>query len=689
MKRFILVPLVLMAITLVISAQSTQLEPVPADWPLYSRNLAGTRFSPLDEINTGNVANLAPAWSMQLTQPAGRRGGGPAPAAAAAPAGRGAGAAGNPSAGQARPSTGAQGVPSSVEGRGGGNDGLDASGSNPQATPIVVAGVMYLPARGNQVLAIEAHTGKEVWRYLMPPGMATTARGVAYWPGDGTLAPRILLTAGPRLVALDAATGIPAADFGHNGIVEIGVPWNGVPTIYRNVAILGATTGEVALAEPGDTRAFDIGTGKHLWDFHTVPLPGELGHDTWLDRGWRNRSGVNVWAWYMTLDEERGILYMPVAGPAGNYWGGDRPGNNLFANSIVAVNAETGKYIWHFQTVHHDLWDSDMPNPPALVDIVQNGRRIPALASVGKTGYMFLLDRVTGEPIFGVEERPVPKGNVPGEWYAPTQPFPIKPARPLSRVEFNKERDMVRPEDTSAQHVAECQALWDKSGGFANAGAFTPFGFHAPGEPPKSTIQFPGGTGGVNWGGAAVDPTSGYVFVNAHDTSLVGWIEEKRPGQNYGRGTEGSTIPYDRGSVNGAGPYFTFSAPLKDESGRTLANLPCQRPPWGRLVAVNANTGEIAWETPLGLTEALPQGKQLTGNSGSAGPTATAGGLVFVGATTDRRFRAFDSKTGKELWVARVDGQVNANPMTYQGRDGKQYVAVVATDTLVAFTLTK
>ncbi len=304
-------------------------------------------------------------------------------------------------------------------------------GSNPQATPIVVGGVMYLPARGNQVLAIEAHTGKEVWRYLMPLGMETTARGVAYWPGDGRLAPRILLTAGPRLVALDAATGIPAAGFGRNGIVEIAVPWNGVPTIYRNIAILGATTGEVALSAPGDTRAFDIRTGKHLWDFHTVPLPGEVGHDTWLDRGWRNRSGVNVWAWYMTLDEERGILYMPVAGPAGNYWGGDRPGNNLFANSIVAVNAETGKYLWHFQTVHHDLWDSDMPNPPALVDIVQNGRRIPALASVGKTGYMFILDRVTGKPIFGVEERPVPKGSVPGEWYSPTQPFPIKPARPL------------------------------------------------------------------------------------------------------------------------------------------------------------------------------------------------------------------------------------------------------------------
>src|SRR4030095_599656 len=365
MKRFIFVPFVLVAVTIVVSAQSTQrapaAAPAPGDWPLYSRTMSGTRYSPLNEINTNNVAKLAPAWSVRLTQPAGRRGGGPPPAAETAP-GRGAGAAGNPAAGQAR----------------GGNDEADATGSNPQATPIVVGGVMYLPARGNQVLAIEAHTGKEIWRYLMPLGMATTARGVAYWPGDGGLAPRILLTARARPVARDASTGAPATGFGRNGVVDIGVPWNGVPTIYRNIAILGATTGEVALGVPGDTRAFDIRSGKNLWDFHTVPLPGEPGHDTWLDHGWRNRSGVNVWAWYMTLDEERGILYMPVAGPAGNYWGGDRPGNNLFANSIVAVNAETGKYLWHFQTVHHDLWDSDMPNPPALVDIMQNGRRIPA-----------------------------------------------------------------------------------------------------------------------------------------------------------------------------------------------------------------------------------------------------------------------------------------------------------------------
>ena len=656
MKHIFPIASAAVAIGVVLAAQTNRAGPAGNDWPMYSLNHAGTRFSPLTDINTANVTRLAPVWSMPLTPPPG----GAVPAAGAPAAG-----------GQTRC----------------GDDPFSGACSNPEATPIVVGGVMYLPARGNLVLALEADSGKEVWRHQMPQGVTTTARGVAYWPGEGSMAPRILLTAGARLVALDAATGTPAAGFGRDGMVEILVPWNGVPVVYKNVATLGATTGEVPLGSPGDTRAFDVRTGAKVWQFHNVPLPGETGNDSGLDNGWRGRSGTNVWGWDMTVDEERGILYMPVAGPAANYWGGDRPGNNLFANSIVAVDAETGKYRWHFQTVHHDLWDSDMPSPPVLVDIVQNGRKVPALASIGKTGYLFILDRVTGKPIFGVEERAVPKGNVPGEWYAPTQPFPVKPARPLVRVEFNRERDMVRPEDTSAEHVAECQALWDRSGGFYNAGPFTPFLFHEDGTPPASTIQFPGGTGGVNWGGPAADPNTGYVFVNAHDTSLVGWIEKRKPGLNYGRGADGTTQPYDRASVNGPGPYSSFTAPLKDASGRTIANLPCQRPPWARLVAVDANTGEIAWQSTLGLTDALPEGRQLTGGSGSAGPTVTAGGLVFVGATGDRRFRAFDAKTGKELWTTRLDGQVNANPMTYRGRSGKQYVAVVATDTLVAFAL--
>jgi quinoprotein glucose dehydrogenase len=654
------------------------------DWPTYAHDLAGTKYSALTQITPDNVGGLTTAWSYQLTPPP--------PARGTVPQARGAAASGQ------------EGVdPAQGRGRGRGRGAAaPPPPSNPEATPIVVAGVMYLPARGNQILAIDGVSGKELWRYELPAGLATTARGVGYWRGEGPRASRILFTAGPaatpagreataqpgtggRLVALDAATGMPAAGFGHDGIADIVVPWSGVPIVYKNIVLLGATVGEVPTGPPGDTRAFDARTGAKLWEFHTVPRPGEPGHETWLNDGWKGRSGVNNWGWYMTVDQDRGMLYMGIGGPAANYWGGDRPGNDLFANSIVAVDAATGKLKWHFQTVHHDLWDSDMPSPPSLVDIVQNGRRIPALAQVGKTGWMFILDRVTGKPVFGVEERPVPKGDVPGEWYAATQPFPVKPPA-LARVAFKKE-DMVTAADTTPEHAAACQELWDKSGGFYNAGAFTPFRFHEDGAAPRSTIQFPGGTGGVNWGGVAVDPQSGYLFVNAHDTSLVGWIERKQPGKDYGRGTEGSTQPYDRASVNGPGPYFTFSAPVKDETGRVVGNLPCQKPPWARLVAVDANTGDIAWQVPLGLNEMLPEARRNTGGSGSAGPIVTAGGLVFIGATNDRRFRAFDARSGRELWTTKLGAVVNANPIAYQGKNGKQYVAVVATNTIEVFAL--
>ena len=250
-------------------------------------------------------------------------------------------------------------------------------------------------------------------------------------------------------------------------------------------------------------------TGKKLWQFQNVPLPGQPGHETWLDYGWRGRSGTNVWAFYMTIDAERGILYMPVSSPAANYWGGDRPGNNLFGNSIVAVDAETGKYRWHFQTVHHDVWDFDMPSPPVLVDITQNGRRVPALASIGKTGYMFILNRVTGKPIFGVEERPVPKGEVPGEWYSPTQPFPVKPSRPFARVEFDKARDMVRPgrHDAAARRRvsgAVGQERRIRQRGSVHAVRV----FHEDGAPPRSSRAVPrsGRRGQLGWpgGGSAI-----------------------------------------------------------------------------------------------------------------------------------------------------------------------------------------
>src|SRR5262245_3957935 len=621
------------------STKQTKPNPV-ADWPMYNRDLAGTRYSPLTQINATNASNLKPAWTYRLSN---------APAAGGRRGGRGAG-----------------GAPT----------------VNPEATPIVINGVMYLPA-GGRVLALDADTGKVVWEHKLPTG-STSARGVAFWPGDNSAPARVLFTAGRHLMAVNALTGEAASGFGEDGSVDIKVGWNGVPLIYKNVVMLGATVGEISQGgDPGDSRAFDARTGAKLWEFHSVPRVGEPGHETWVDDGWKDRSGVNVWGWYMTLDEQRGILYMPFGSPAGNYWGGDRPGNNLFGNSVVAVDAETGKLKWYFQTVHHDLWDSDLPPAPVLLDIKQNGKTIPALAAMNKQSWMFILNRETGKPIFGVEERPVPAGDAPGEWYSPTQPFPLKPPA-LARTSFKKE-DLVAPEDTTPEHAKACAELYEKAGGFYNAGPFTPFLFHEEGAPARSTIIFPG-NGGPNWGGMAADAKLGYVYVQTHDAALSGWVEKKRPDGDYGSGN-GSPQPYDRGSINGPGPYNGFAAPIRDASGRMLGNAPCQKPPWSGLWAVNANTGEIAWMTTLGVNEALPAGRQNVGGSGSAGPIVTAGGLVFIGATNDRRFRAFDSKTGKEVWAFKLDQTMNANPLTYQGKNGKQYVAAIATDSVVAFSL--
>jgi quinoprotein glucose dehydrogenase len=594
------------------------------DWPLYSRDYASSRFSRLTQITTGNVGRLQQAWTFKPTPRAGMEGKGKGP----------------------------------------------ASGIGAEVTPIVVNGIMYVPA-ANRVIALQAHTGREIWTYQAPGNIGNRALG--YWPGAGSLPPRVIFMTGEKMMALNANTGAVDPGFGNEGTVETGVTWGGAPYVYKNLVILGNSNGESTDGPSGDTNVFDARTGAKLWTFKSIAQPGDPNHATWLDDGWRKRAGVNVWGWYFSVDEERELIFMPFGSPAGNYWGGDRPGANLYGNSLVAVDANTGKYKWHFQVVHHDLWDTDLPAAPSLFDITKDGRKIPALALISKNALMFILNRETGEPIFGVEERPVPKGEVPGEWYSPTQPFPVKPP-PLARQRFSKE-DLVTPEDTTAEHAQACQELWEKAGGFYNAGPFTPFLFHEAGAPPRSTLQFPG-NGGPNWGGTAADPALGYVFVNTHDAALSGWVEKKVEGGNYGSGN-GSPQPYDRGAFTGPGPYNGFAA----------NGMPCQKPPWGRLFAINAATGDIAWEVILGLQERLPEGKQNAGNTGSAGPIVTAGGILFIGATGDARFRAFDSKTGRELWQTKLERNVNANPITYLGRDGRQYVAAVAIDTVVAWAL--
>jgi quinoprotein glucose dehydrogenase len=621
------------------AAAPRPVDAAPGDWPLINRTLHADRYAPLAQITPANVATLAPSFSYQL-------------------------------------------------------------GGNSTAVPVVVDGIMYLPSR-DRVVALDGDTGALVWEYVLPAppegaappgpgggGPAASTRGVSYWPGDGTLPPRILFMSRANLIALDAATGTPAAGFGTNGAVDVGVPYGGTPTVFANVAIIGAASGEVPQGPPGNPRAFDVRTGEKLWEFQTVPRPGEPFNETWGD-GWEGRGGTNMWAFAAPIDPELGLAYLPIAGPAANYYGGDRPGNNVVANSIVAVDARTGEYRWHFQTVHHDLWDTDMPSAGALFPFRRGNQTIPAIAHVGKSAFFYVLDRRTGEPLHEVRETPVPKGDVPTEWYSPTQPIPVRPP-PLARVSFT-EADLVRPEDTTPEHAAACRAFMERSGGFYNEGPFSPFLYKAPDAPPRSSIQFPGGTGGVNWGGIAMDPTTGIAFAASHDTALVGWVQDKDPNVTYSFEAVGSRQPYDRASIDGVGPFFTFSAPIGgqyDDRGRAIGpTAPCQRPPWGKLVAVNANTGEIVWESILGLNLALPEGRQLVGNVGSAGPTVTAGGVVFVGATGDRRFRAFDARTGQELWSATLANNANANPMSYLGKSGKQRVAIVAGDTVNVFAL--
>src|SRR5688572_11973673 len=578
-----------------------QARPAGADWPMYNRDRAGTRFSPLTQINTTNVAMLTKAWSYGL-QPA----------------------TGNIAPGAA-----------------------SASEIFQQVTPIVVNGVMYLPA-GNRIVALQPETGKEVWTYALPSGLASF-RGVAYWPGEGTLPPRIIFTSARKLVALNATNGTLDKQFGINGEIDIKVGYTGVPLIYKNMIFVGAMifgpgeqhldAGTYPTGPPMNPRAYDARSGDKLWEFNSIPLPGEFGNDTWLDGSWKDKIGPNVWAFTLTVDEQRGIVYLPIGGPNNNYYGGNRPGNNLFANTLVAINAETGKRIWHFQTVHHELWDYDLPPSPVLFDLVKDGKTIPALAQTGKLGFMFILDRTTGQPVYEVVERPVPKGDVPGEWYSPTQPIPVKPP-PVARVSITRE-DLVRPEDTTPEHAKACANLWDQTK-FYNEGPYSPWKYRDGVNPP--TLVFPGLTGGPNWGGSAYDPQTGYIFINSKDTPVAGWIE-KNP--NYDPANPNGQLPYRRAG----GP--NFSAPLTGapaaEGGRGGGGgMPCFRPPWATLTAVNANTGDIAWQVPLGVNPSMPEGKQNVGSPGSGGPIVTAGGLLFIGATgaNDRKFRAFDSKTG-------------------------------------------
>jgi quinoprotein glucose dehydrogenase len=651
------------------------------EWPTYGHDSGGMRYSPLTQITRANVSNLNVAWTYHLK-----------PEGFVAPAeGRGGRGGGRGARGAEAPLPGAAGPPAGGRGGGRGNTGFRAA----EVTPLVVNGTMYIASPYSRVVALDPTSGEQIWVYNMPAGDSPATRGVEYFAGDKTTPPQIVVgTSRGRLLTLDAKTGVLNPKFGVDGIVDLNTPEirNGLdsgnagvsspPVMYRNLIIIGDHVQEGnGPGVAGDVRAFDIHDGKLAWTFHSIPRPGETNFGAWAGDSWKQRSGVNVWG-FMTVDVARGIVYMPFGAPSGDLWGGDRPGNDLYDTCVVAADAKTGKYLWHFQVVHHDIWDFDLESPPVLMDIKRNGKVIPSVAVFAKSSLLFLLDRTTGKPIYDVTEKAVAQSDVPAEKTSPTQPFPYKPG-PLARIDFTmKDIATVTPE-----LEAGCRKLIGDNNVQVGMGPYAPPTYN------HSRVIFPSEIGGANWGGGSFNPALGYLFINVNDIGQLNGVKDPASGPIDLATVAGSNVPGGR-----TGPYANVrpSGRFRDPA----TGMFCSQPPWGELVAVNVNTGDIAWRVPLGITESLPPEKQKTGRPGMGGSITTASGLVFIGAADDNHFRAFDAKTGKELWSAKLNASAESVPATYLGRDGGQYVVVsgtgggdaaapITSDEITAFRLPK
>ncbi len=620
-----------------------------ADWPTVGGDRGAMRHSILSQITPANVSRLHPVWTYHM-KPAGTV------ATASSAADRAQAQSEQMGPGTATPlvamppAGGAQDRPPSSMGpfaRGG-------RFAPSESIPLVVKGVMYLATPYSRIVALDARNGKELWVHQLPTGVNPSNRGLEYWPGSATVRPQILFgSSDGKLNAISAADGKPVATFGEGGSINLRTPeimvggankpyaMSSPPVIFGNVVITGAAVGEAIGGSLGDVRGWDAVSGKLLWTFHSVPRKGEPGYETWANDSGHNRSGVNVWG-LMSVDDQRGIVYMPFGAPANDRIGVDRPGNNLYGTSVVAADARTGKYIWHFQITHHDIWDNDAEASPTLFDVKQGGRTIPAVAIVSKNGLMFVLDRVTGKPIYPVIEHPVLASDVPGEMTSPTQPFPVKPA-PLARMSMKPDEIT----DLTPELQSQCRKLVQDNG-IAMGGPYNPPTYNRP------MVYFPGTLGGVNWGGGAFDPKLGLFVVNAFELGQIMQIT-----------ADGKGGFANRGPANGR---------FWDAKTRLL----CQSGSWGDLVGVNVNTGDIVWRSRLGVSDNAPAGKQNTGRPSTGGPITTAGGLTFIAATDDGRFRAFETSTGKEMWTVKLPASAHTNPITY-GANGQQYVAIVST----------
>ena len=645
------------------------------DWPEYGGNADGTRYSPLQQINRSNVGRLQVAWTYE------------------------------------------------------------APGTGLQTQPIVVGGVLYANTPAGQVIALDGATGKLVWSWDSRIS-GQKVRGLTYWSGASAGEARIFAGAGRYVYALSARTGEPVTEFGNSGRIDLhqdlgrdpetqSVTLTSPGVIYRDLLIVGGRESESLPASYGDIRAYHVRTGKLVWAFHTIPRPGEFGYETWPKDAWTYIGAANNWAG-MTVDRRRGIVYVPTGSAADDFYGGNRVGDDLFANCLLALDAATGKRLWHFQAVKHDIWDRDFPAPPVLVTVKRDGKAVEAVAQTSKQGYVYLFDRVSGAPLFPIEYRKYPASTLEGEAAAETQPLPVRPA-PYAR--------QVLTEDLLTNRTPEAhQWALEKFRTLRSEGQFVPF---AEG---KETVIFPGYDGGAEWGGAAFDAGSGLLFVNANDLAWTGSMKRSKPpatGREFYaaqcaacHGTDLAGNGGQAPSLVGIGARRTaeqITATVRSGSGRmpgfpglqaaalralvdfvrngeskeTVATAPSPfdlkyrftgynrfldpdgypavAPPWGTLNAINLNTGEYAWKIPLGeYPELAAQGIKNTGSENYGGPIVTAGGLVFIGATNyDRKFRAFDKDTGKLLWETTMINSGNATPATYEA-GGRQYVVIAA-----------
>jgi len=547
--------------------------------------------------------------------------------------------------------------------------------------PLIVGRTMYVAARDNEIVALDAETGKELWSHANEG--AVGARGMNYWQSKDGSDRRLLYQSGGFLTAIDARSGKTIESFGDKGRVDLrgalasdGIDITNVRPlvtsnpgrVFENLVILSLPAqGAGYTSTPGDVTAWDVVTGKLKWIFHSIPHPGEVGYDTWPKDAYKTAGGVHNWSEF-TVDEASGIAYVPFGTARYDFFGGNRPGNDLFGNSLVAIDARTGKHIWHQQLVHHDLWDYDLPQAPKLLTIHKDGRAIDVVAQATKHGFLFVFDRKTGEPIWPIEERPVPQSDLPGEHSSPTQPFPTKPA-PFAVQSFTeKDINPFLPKD-------EQDTLRERLRTSRNEGLFTPPSF-------QGSIEMPGHNGGANWASSAVDPIKGELYVVSKNLPVMLRAELSNE-EPSARGIVGSLVPPEeaakaladakaaaaKGPVRYVVPYDFLRSPTN--------GMAAIAPPWSHITAYDLNTGEIKWRVPDGTT----LGPGIPADAGAhfprGSPLVTAGGLVFVATAQDRRLRAYDRDNGKVLWSKELPSGSEGIPATYEV-NGRQFLALAA-----------